>query len=119
MSSGEVVVVRRGRRSRVEVEALVAAYEGSGLTRKAFCAERGLSAATLDVYRKRSPQSVPSSRLLAVDVAPSPAGMLGSAQPPTHAWTFAVVLGNGRRIEVCGALDAPLLSELIGIVERA
>ncbi len=49
-----MVVGRRGRRrSRAEVEALVAEYEASGVTRKAFCAGRGLSEATLDLYRKR------------------------------------------------------------------
>jgi hypothetical protein len=30
---------------------LVAEYEASGMTRKAFCAGRGLSEATLDLYR--------------------------------------------------------------------
>jgi hypothetical protein len=55
MSAGHVVVGRRGqRRSRAEVEALVAEYEASGVTRKAFCAGRGLSEATLDLYRKRA-----------------------------------------------------------------
>jgi hypothetical protein len=32
---------------------------------------------------------------------------------------MAVVLGNGRRIELGGRVDAELLAELIGIVERA
>jgi hypothetical protein len=36
------------RRSRAEVEALVAEYEASGVTCKAFCAGRGLSEATLE-----------------------------------------------------------------------
>jgi hypothetical protein len=45
--------VRRRRRSRVEVEKLVAEYEASGLTRDAFCQQRGLSVAALDKYRRR------------------------------------------------------------------
>jgi hypothetical protein len=32
---------------------------------------------------------------------------------------LAVVLGNGRRIEIGDRIDAILLAELIGIVERA
>ena len=43
----------RRRRSRVEVEKLVAEYEASGLTRDGFCQQRGLSVAALDKYRRR------------------------------------------------------------------
>jgi hypothetical protein len=46
----EAAVVRK-RRSGVEVQRLVAEFEASGLTRDAFCQQRGLSLATLDKYR--------------------------------------------------------------------
>ena len=45
----EAVSVRK-RRSRVEVEKLVAEYEASGLTRDVFCQQRGLSVTVLDKY---------------------------------------------------------------------
>ncbi len=122
MSAGYVVVGRRGRRrSRAEVEALVAEYEASGLTRKAFCAGRGLSEATLDLYRKREANATQPGRLLAVDVNPVPARiarMLPEAQACTLASCLIVVLGNGRRIEFA-SVDRTLLADLIGILERA
>ena len=43
----------RRRRSREEADRLVVEYERSGMTREAFCRQQGLSAATLDNYRKR------------------------------------------------------------------
>jgi len=50
MNEEHVFVVRR-RRSRQEVEQLVAEYESSGLSRSEFCRERGLGLSTLDRYR--------------------------------------------------------------------
>src|SRR5947209_4221810 len=41
------------RRSRAEIEQLVAEFEASGLGRTAFCQQRGLSLSTLTRYRKR------------------------------------------------------------------
>ena len=38
---------------RKAAEELVREFEASGLRRKQFCAERGLSTYTLDLYRKR------------------------------------------------------------------
>ena len=64
----------RRRRSRTEVEALVAEFEASGLMRAAFCHARGLAVGTLDKYRRRV-QSKPQSRagaLLPVEVFSSP-----------------------------------------------
>ncbi len=116
MSTGSVVVGRRGRRrSRAEVEALVAEYEASGITRKAFCAGRGLSEATLDLYRKRAGQAAQPGRLLAVEVKPAAARSL--PEVPSCA-CLTVVLGNGRRIEFA-SLDRDMLAALIGILERA
>ena len=100
------------RRSRAAVEALVSECEASGLSRKAFCAERGLAVATLDKYRIRVRQAAAAPRLLAVDVRPAVDVKAANSR-------LAVVLGNGRRIEVGDRIDAISLAELIGIVERA
>lgn len=43
---------RRGR-SRGDWERLLAAYEQRTVTRRAFCAEAGVSASTLDYWRKK------------------------------------------------------------------
>jgi hypothetical protein len=99
------------RRSRSAVEALVSEYEASGLSRKAFCAGRNLAVATLDKYRIRVRQAA-APRLMAVDVRPAE----GVKAANFH---LAVALGNGRRIEIGDRIDAVLLAELIGIVERA
>jgi transposase-like protein len=45
--SEERVGKRRRRRSRAEVERLVAEYEASGLSREEFCQRHGLALATL------------------------------------------------------------------------
>src|ERR1022692_594250 len=52
-------IVRR-RRSRVEAERIVAEFEASGLTRQAFCSQRGLSVTALDKYRRRRHDRSPS-----------------------------------------------------------
>jgi hypothetical protein len=91
---------------------LVAEYESSGLSRKAFCAGRVLVVATLDKYRIRVRQTAAAPRLLAVDVRPA----VDVKAANSH---LSVVLGNGRRIEIGDRIDAVLLAELIGIVERS
>lgn len=44
---------KRVRRSREEIEELLAAFEGSGQTQEAFCRERGLSVATFSSWRRK------------------------------------------------------------------
>jgi hypothetical protein len=90
----------------------VGEYEASGLSRKAFCAERGLAVATLDKYRIRVRQTAAPPRLLAVDVRPAVDVKATNSR-------LVVVLGNGRRIEVGDRIDAILLAEMIGIAERS
>jgi hypothetical protein len=53
----------RPRRTPTQIQALLADYQASGLTRAAFCAAHDLPIATLDAYRRRS----------TVTVRPSPA----------------------------------------------
>lgn len=113
MSAEQIGV--KGRRSRAAIEALVSEYEASGLNRKAFCAGRGLAVATLDKYRIRRRKAFSGTRLLAVDVQPA----LYAKTPIAASSSLAVVLGNGRRIEIGARIDAALLMELIGILERA
>ena len=61
MSEVSVVVVRR-RRSREAAERLVLEFAQSGLTRRDFCAQHGLSVAALDQYRKRCRTLEPSPK---------------------------------------------------------
>ena len=115
MIEGSVGVWRR--RSIAEAMSLVAEYEASGMSRRAFCSSHGLALATLDLYRKRAREGAAQSdgaaaqRLVAVEIE------RGSESAQSSALT--VVLRNGRRIEVGGAFDAGLLSELLLVLERA
>ena len=58
---------RRMRRTEEEIRDLVAGYEGGNQTRAAYCADRGLTVAALDFYRRRIRHSRP--RLVEVDLA--------------------------------------------------
>jgi len=112
----EVRVVQR-RRSRIEVEKLVAEFEASGLRRDAFCQQRGLSVAALDKYRRRVHQ-VPRpsvTQMVPVEViASAPEQASGDA-----GGVLVVGLRSGRRIEVHRGFDAATLERLLTVVDRA
>jgi hypothetical protein len=106
------------RRSRAEIEQLVAEYEASGMGRTAFCQERGLSLSTLARYRRRREQTAVDAaggkRWLAVEVSSSAAVASGE-----RASGLTVVLPGGRRIEVGCGFDADTLKRLVAVVESA
>ncbi len=113
MNEESVCVVRR-RRSRQEVEQLVAEYESSGLSQNEFCRARGLALSTLGRYRTRQKRQAPagSNTLLAVEVS--------SRAPASLATTvsaLAVVLRGGRRIEVGLGFNAGALEQLVRVLE--
>src|ERR1700751_3356426 len=97
-------VVRR-RRSRAEVEALVAEFEASGLMREAFCRQRGLAVGTLDKYRHRVRRGLQpgDGSLLAVEVISSRAH--DSNSDVGRDGVLVVESGSGRRIEVRRGFD--------------
>jgi hypothetical protein len=105
------------RRSRAEIEQLVAEYEASGLGRTAFCQQRGLSLSTLARYRRRQEQTAGEAaegkRWLAVEVSGS-AAVAGGERTSG----LAVVLPGGRRIEVGRGFDADTLTRLLAVAER-
>jgi hypothetical protein len=112
----EVRVVQR-RRSRLEVEKLVAEFEASGLRRDAFCQQRGLSVAALDKYRRRvhqipRPYAAPMVPVEVISSAPEQAS--GDA-----GGVLVVELQSGRRIEVHRGFDAATLERLLTVVDRA
>ena len=110
-------VKSKRRRSRAEIQELVAEYEASGLGRTAFCQQRGLSLSTLSRYRKRQEQTAGEAtegkRWLAVEVAGA-AAVAGDER----ASGLAVVLPGGRRIEIGRGFDADTLQRLLVVVER-
>jgi hypothetical protein len=107
----------RRRRSRVEVEKLVAEHEASGLTRDVFCQQRGLSVVTLDKYRRRVQKWARSGAgpMLPVEVVLS----TGSNCAARGYGVLVVESRSGRRIEVGRGFDAETLERLLTILDKA
>ena len=107
------------RRTRAEVQRLVAEFVSSGMRRSEFCQSRGLSFSTLDRHlkklrwrRRRKPISS-AGRLVPVELA---AGKSPKQQEPSCG--LAVVLLGGRRIEVHPDFDATTFERLVSVLER-
>jgi hypothetical protein len=113
----EAVLVRK-RRSRVEVEKLVAEYESSGLTRDGFCQQRGLSVAALDRYRQRAQKWARSGAgpVFPVEVVLSPGQ--GSSDVVRGDGVLVVESRSGRRMEVCRGFDAETFERLLTILDK-
>ena len=113
----EAGVVRR-RRSRAEAEALVAEYEASGLMREAFCQQRGLPVGTLDKYRRRVRERLPSNggSVLPVEVVWSTAQ--NTNKDTGRDSVLVVELRGGRRVEVRRGFDAGTLERLLTVLDR-
>ena len=118
MDEATQVSEARRRRSRAEIEQLLAEFEASELNRVEFCRQKGLSLATLARYRKRQAEPadsnrVPGSRWLAVEISGGGAALDSGA-------SSGLVLGlsSGRRIEVGRGFDAPTLVQLLSVLER-
>lgn len=124
---------RQERRSRMETEQLLDAFEASGLRRREFCVKRGIALGTLDFWRKRrrlergtvadtsqaktdveARAKGPSSRLVAVEIA----GLAEGTRTQTSVGGLAVVVSRGRRIEVTRGFDAATLERLLDVLER-
>jgi len=115
----EKKLVAPKRRTRAEVQQLVAEFVSSGMRRSEFCQSRGLSFSTLDRHlkkrrwkRRRRPVS-PAGRLVKVELA-------AKKSPTEHDATcgLAVVLPGGRRIEVHPDFDTSTFERLVSVLER-
>jgi hypothetical protein len=84
------------------VSRVVEDFAASGMTRREYCARHRIAVSTLDSWR-RSHKSGP--KLVEVRIeAPAPGG-------------FALVLGNGRRIETSWQFAEAELTRLIRVAE--
>jgi transposase-like protein len=114
--SGDQIEGRRRRRSRAEVEQLVAQYEGSGLRRQEFCERHGLSLSTLNRHRKgrrRRAEPVTAERLVAVEISEAKQSSRGK-----HGSELLVLLASGRKIEVRDGFDTKLLQQVVRVLEQ-
>ena len=109
------------RRTRAEVQQLVAEFVSSGIRRSEFCESRGLSFSTLDRHlkkrcwkRRRRAVSSAGGRLVKVELA-------ARKSPAQHESScgLAVVLPGGRRIEVHPDFDTNTFERLVSALERA
>jgi hypothetical protein len=108
------------RRTRAEVQQLVAEFVSSGMRRSEFCRSRGLSFSTLDRHlkkrrwkRRRRP-TLSASRLVPVKLG---ARKSPSQQEPRCG--LAVVLPGGHRIEVHPDFDTNTFERLVSLLEWA
>src|SRR5579864_5878727 len=103
------------RRTRAEVQQLVAEFVSSGMRRSELCQSRGLSFSTLDRHLKklrwkRRRKAISSAgRLVPVELA-------ARKSPKQHepSCGLAVVLQGGRRIEVRPDFDTSTFERLVG-----
>jgi hypothetical protein len=114
--NGEQRVAVRRRRTRGEVQQLVAEFAGSGMRRSEFCRRRGLSWDTLDrhlkMQRRKRNGPIPGGQLLAVELAGT------NRTKQNDSGGLAVVMASGRRIEVGEGFDAHTLERLVSVLER-
>jgi hypothetical protein len=94
------------RRSEAEIEQLIEDYRASGLTQLQYSRQAGVVLSTLGRYLRRR---TPEQRLLRVDVESVSEPHLG----------FALVLGNGRRIETNWQFTEAEMARLIRVAESA
>jgi hypothetical protein len=120
--SVEQKVSARKRRTRAEVQELVAEFMSSGMRRSEFCRSRRLSFGTLNRHLKKqrwkrksraTSSAVRSGRLVPVELA-------AKKSPTQYGATcgLAVVLLGGRRIEVHPDFDSTTFERLVSVLER-
>ena len=107
------------RRTRAEVQQLVAEFVSSGMRRSEFCRSRGLSFGTLNRHlkeqrwKRKSRTASSAGRLVPVELA---ARKSPTQQEPSCG--LAVVLSGGRRIEVHADFDTNTFERLVSALER-
>jgi len=91
---------------------LVEAYRAGDLSRRAFSERAGIAVSTLDYYLRRENERLKQQqRLLPVVVTVKP--------EESKAPELAVVVGNGRRVELRRGFDPELLLRVLSVLERA
>jgi len=111
----EKKTARRGpRRSRAEAAELLKEYEASGLSREAFCAQRGMGISTLVRYCRWRAEDTGAAKRRWVSVEVS----AKERRVADGDGKLSVTLANGRRIEVSRGFDGAMLAQLLGVLER-
>ena len=108
------------RRTREEIQQLVAEFVSSGMRRTEFCRSRGLSFGTLNRHLKKQRWKRKSRRASSVGrLVPVELAARKSPKQREPGCGLAVVLSGGRRIEVHPDFDTNTLARLVSTLERA
>ena len=105
------------RRTRAEIEQIVAEFTGGGVNRTEFCRRHGMSLGTLNRYlnqrREQGDSGAIDGGLVAVELA-------GTNLTTEHDSDcgLVVVLSRGRKIEVGAGFDEPTLQRLVNLLEK-
>ena len=101
---------RRGQEREEYVRQVLARWEGSGLTKVAFCRREGISTVALRRWLGEFREGVLRPRGGFVEVRlPSPVA------PPA---SFELDLASGRRLRIPAGFEARDLERLLAVVER-
>ena len=108
------------RRTRAEVQQLVAEFVRGGMRRSEFCQSRGLSFSTLDRHLKKR-RWKRRRRLVSSAGGLVPVELAAKKSPIQHepSCGLAVVLSGGRRVEVHPDFDSSTFERLLSLPERA
>ena len=103
-------------RSAEETARIVAEWNRSEMTQRAYCEQHGLPVTTFDYYRRRALEQ--QRRKPVVRLAP--VSIVGrKAKPEMATDRFTLVLVNGRRIEGGWGVAEEDLARLLRVAERA
>lgn len=115
--SEETAVPVLQRRTRAQIEQIVAEFAASGVTRTEFCRRQHIGLSTLNRYLKPQQEEAATGTahgaLVAVELAST-----NLATTRDGGWRLALVLPRGRRIEVEAGFDGPTLQRLVQLVEK-
>jgi hypothetical protein len=126
MTAGDKLLAPK-RRTRVEVQKLVAEFVNGDMRRSEFCRTRGLSLGTLNRHLKKQSRKRKSRRASSPGRTDNSDGQLVPVELASkksvsdHASNcpLVVVLSGGRRIEVHYDFDVQTLNRLVYVLERA
>jgi|ERR1035437_2683754 transposase-like protein len=110
-------LIMQQRRTRAEIEQIVAEFTGGGVNRTEFCRRHGMSLGTLNRYLKQRREQGGSC---AADDGLVTVELVGTklATERDAGCGLAVVLSHERRIEVGAGFDEPTLQRLVNLLEK-
>ena len=104
---------QRGARKERFWRGVMRQWRGSGLSVRAFCAERGLSEPSFYGWRRTlAERDAAVVRFVPVQLAPEP------TTDDASAGAVELVLGAGRRLRVGPGFDGPTLTRLLALLEE-